>query len=226
MLFFDLDDTLLDHRGAQDKAAIAWHRELGTVPHPEANFPLVWHEAATRNWAAYTRGAISFIEQRRRRIREVLREPELSDLSADEHFARYLAHYEANWQLFPDVLPALQLLEGQRLGVLTDGDGEQQTRKLARLGLKDAFEVVVVLSGNGPRKPSPAAFKLAAQHAKVHALECLYIGDKIENDAVAARAAGWRGVWLDRTGVMIAPPGIERIGSLLDVPFLLGDKRF
>lgn len=223
MLFFDLDDTLLDHQSAQEKAATAWHRELGSrfVPHTEANFPTVWREAATRNWAAYTRGDISFAEQRRRRIRDVLREPEMSDISADEHFARYLSYYEAYWQLFPDVVPALQLLQGQRLGILTDGDVEQQTRKIARLGLKDAFEFVIVLSESGPRKPSSRVFELAAKQAQVHALECLYVGDKIENDALAARRAGWRGVWLDRTGVMIAPPGIERISSLLDVPFLL-----
>lgn len=43
----------------------------------------------------------------------------------------------------------------------------------------------------------------------------------IENDALTARVAGWRGVWLDRTGLMRAPDGIERITSLLDVPLLL-----
>ncbi len=223
MIVFDLDDTLLDHRGAQDKAALAWREALGArfVPQGEANFPEIWHSTTLRYWKLFERGEISFAEQSRRRIRDVLRDPHLPDQSADEYFARYVLLYEANWQLFPDVLPCLELLRGQELGILTNGDLKQQTRKLERFGLLNRFEVVLILDETGPRKPALEAFELTAQKAGVHAVECLYIGDQIENDALAARAAGWRGVWLERTGMMVAPNGIERITSLLDVPFLL-----
>lgn len=223
MIFFDLDDTLLDHRSAQDKAALAWREAIGArlVPHAESNFPEIWHSTTLCYWKLFERGEISFTEQRRRRIRDIMREPRLSDQRADEMFARFVPFYEANWRLFPDVLPCLELLRGQRLGVLTNGDAEQQKRKLKRFDLLARFDVVVILDESGPRKPSLRAFELAAQRGKVHAVECLYIGDQIENDAVAARAAGWRGVWLDRSGMLIAPNGIERITSLLDVPFLL-----
>jgi len=223
MIFFDLDDTLLDHRSAQDKAIIAWREVVGArlVPHSQAQLPEIWHSATLRNWKLFERNAISFAEQRRRRIRDIVRDPNLSDQGADEMFARYVLLYEANWQLFPDVLPCLELLRGQKLGILTNGDPEQQKRKLELFGLLRRFDVVVILGENGPRKPALEAFELAARQARVHAVECLYIGDQIENDALAARAAGWRGVWLDRTGMMVAPNGIERITSLLDVPFLL-----
>ena len=223
MIFFDLDDTLLDHRSAQDKAALAWREAIGVrlVPHVESNFPEIWHSATLRNWKLFERGEISFAEQRRRRVRDVLHNPHLPDQDADELFARFVPLYEANWRLFPDVLPCLELLDGQKLGVLTNGDSEQQKWKLERFDLARRFQVVVILGENGPRKPSLEAFELAAIKAGVHAVECLYIGDQIENDALAARAAGWRGVWLDRSGMLVAPDGVERITSLLDVPFLL-----
>lgn len=223
MIFFDLDDTLLDHRVAQDKAALAWREALGPrfVPHNETNFPEIWHSTTLVYWKLFERGEISFAEQQRRRIRDILRDPHLSDQGADDLFALYLPLYEANWQLFPDVLPCLELLRGQKLGVLSNGDPGQQTRKLERFGLTRRFQVVVILGENGPRKPAPEAFEFAARQASAHPVECLYIGDGIESDAVAARSAGWRGVWLDRTGMMVAPNGIERITSLLDVPFLL-----
>lgn len=223
MIFFDLDDTLLDHRSAQDKAALAWREAVGErlVPHSETNFPEIWHSTTLCHWKLFERGEISFAEQRRRRIRDILRDSHLSDQDADELFALYLPLYEANWRLFPDVLPCLELLRGQQLGVLSNGELGQQTRKLERFGLTRRFQVVVIWGGNGPRKPAPEAFELAARKAGVQAVECLYIGDGIESDAVAARSAGWRGVWLDRTGMMVAPNGIERITSLLDVPFLL-----
>ncbi len=223
MIFFDLDDTLLDHSGAQQRAALDWRESVGTdfVPHSKANFPSVWQSAALRHWKRFERGEIFFVEQRRRRIREVLAQPDLADDEADQYFALYLPLYEAQWKLFPDVIPCLELLRGQRLGVLTNGDAEQQQRKLERLGLLEYFAVCVSLDENGPRKPDARAFALAAKEADVWAMECLYVGDHIENDALAARAAGWRGVWLDRTGLMRAPDGIERITSLLDVPLLL-----
>ncbi len=223
MIFFDLDDTLLDHSGAQHRAALAWREVVGAdvVPHSEANFPNVWQSATLRHWKRFERGEISFAEQRRRRIREVLAQPDLADDEADQYFAFYLPLYEAQWKLFPDVIPCLELLRGQELGVLTNGDAAQQQRKLERLGLLDYFTVRVSLDENGPRKPDPRAFALAAKQAGVWAMECLYVGDHIENDALAARAAGWRGVWLDRTGLMRAPDGIERITSLLDVPLLI-----
>ncbi|WP_123580850.1 HAD family hydrolase [Abditibacterium utsteinense] len=224
MIFFDLDDTLLDHRGAQDRAVLAWRRRLGPalVPHSEKELPAVWHAATVRHWAAYARGEISFAGQRRRRIRDVLRAPQLSDAQADEFFALYLPLYEANWEIFPDVWPCLERLNAQKLGILTHGDTAQQLRKLDKFALTPRFEVVVVLDEGGPRKPSRAAFETAAQKAGVSAPDCLYIGDQIEIDVLSARAAGWRGVWLDRSDVMVAPDGIERITSLLDVSFLLG----
>ena len=224
MIFFDLDDTLLDHKGAQEKAALAWQRQLGPrlVPHSETELPAVWHAATVRHWAAYAHGKISFAEQRRRRIRDVMRDSLLSDALADEYFALHLRLYEDNWEIFPDVWPCMERLNGQKLGVLTHGDTAQQMRKLNQFGLTERFEVVVILDESGPRKPSRAAFETAARKAGVLSPDCLYIGDHIESDVLAARAAGWRGVWLDRTGVMVAPDGIERITSLLDVPFLLG----
>lgn len=121
MIFFDLDGTLLDHKSAQERAALAWQRQLGSqlVPHSETELPAVWHAARARHGAAYARGEISFAEQRRRRIRDVMRDPQMSGAEADWYFALYLPIYEANWELFPDVWPCLERLGGQKMGVLT-----------------------------------------------------------------------------------------------------------
>jgi len=52
----------------------------------------------------------------------------------------------------PDVLPCLELWRGHKLGVLTNGDPEQQRGKVERFGLTQQFQVVVVLGKNGPHK--------------------------------------------------------------------------
>jgi len=50
------------------------------------------------------------------------------------------------------------------------------------------------------------------------------IGDRLEVDALAATAAGLRGIWLNRTGNAV-PPGVEAVDNLTDLPGLLEGLR-
>ena len=45
------------------------------------------------------------------------------------------------------------------------------------------------------------------------------MGDSLDNDVAGARAAGVRAVLVDRAGA--APPGVEAVRSLTEVPSLL-----
>jgi putative hydrolase of the HAD superfamily len=51
-----------------------------------------------------------------------------------------------------------------------------------------------------------------------------YIGDQLEVDALAATAAGLRGIWLNRTGDP-CPRGVETVNNLTDLPSLLEEPR-
>ena len=78
LVCFDLDDTLLDHSGAEKAAALHFGEvfrerlsEFGEA------FTGVWQAAAEKHMEVFLRGEISFQEQRRRRMRELfVREPE------------------------------------------------------------------------------------------------------------------------------------------------------
>ena len=66
-------------------------------------------------------------------------------------------------------------------------------RKLAGLGARDAFEVIVANGEeHGPRrlKPDPEGYLRAAQLLGVVPEKCLVIGDRDDADGAAARAAG------------------------------------
>jgi putative hydrolase of the HAD superfamily len=84
-IFFDLDDTLLDDRGAQEaylpQVYSAWQPAL---PHAAADFPAIWRRALQHHFDRHIRGEISHIEQRRARIREVFQSPSLADAEADQ----------------------------------------------------------------------------------------------------------------------------------------------
>jgi putative hydrolase of the HAD superfamily len=54
----------------------------------------------------------------------------------------------------------------------------------------------------------------------VPARAAVYVGDRLEVDALAATAAGLRGIWLNRAGGAV-PPRAEAVDNLTDLPSLL-----
>jgi putative hydrolase of the HAD superfamily len=146
----------------------------------------------------------------------------LSSEMADGIFATYESDYRASWTAYPDATPALQILNGYVLAVLSNGDLAQQTQKLQVGGMVRHFSGIFSSSDIGCSKPDPEAFSRACQRLDISPNRCLYVGDSLELDARACAAAGLRGVWLDRT-CNGADPGSEIgvIQSLLDLPGLI-----
>lgn len=52
----------------------------------------------------------------------------------------------------------------------------------------------------------------------------VYIGDRLEVEALAATAAGLRGIWLNRKGDVV-PPRVQAVDNLTDLPGLLEELR-
>jgi putative hydrolase of the HAD superfamily len=196
LVLFDIDDTLVDHGAASRSAAIALHGTVDTALHVD-DFVSSWSAALDRHYERYLRGEIGFNEQRRARVRDVVG-PSLSDDSADEVFARYLAAYENAWRLFPDVLACLDRLSTCRLGIISNGQSGQQRKKLARTHIADRFEYVVISDDCGWTKPSAEIFHHTCRIAGETPKHSAYVGDQYDTDAESARLAGLAGVWLDR----------------------------
>ena len=198
MIFFDIDDTLVTHSQAQSQAArLFWKEFSARLPHTEQEFPAVWDAVMQKHFAAFAAGEVSFEEHRLRRIREIFAHP-LSDGEAAMLFQVYLRLYEDHWALFDDVLPCLDALRSQPLGIISNGNGEQQRRKLQRLGIADRFHAVVISEEVGLWKPKPEMFREACRRAGEAPRDCAHVGDSLTTDALAGQAAGLRGVWLNR----------------------------
>ena len=200
-IFFDIDATLVDHDKATELAASNFLQHFAHLfPYSSVQFLKAWHEVSDRHNELYFRGEVTLIEQRRNRMRELFAhaEPVLSGEEADARFQVYLEHYESNWTLFDDVLPCLDSLAHLPLGIISNGDLEQQRRKLKQTGLAERFSTVVISSEIGIGKPAPQIFLEACRRAKVSPEECIYIGDRVDVDVLASRAVGMEGVWLNR----------------------------
>ena len=105
------------------------------------------------------------------------------------------------WEPYPEVEEALA--EGKRRGliqgVLSDW-GSDLLPILSSLGLTRHLDFVVVSAVIGLAKPGAEIFAEALLRAGVGEGEALYVGDTYVADILGARAAGIRGVLLDREG--------------------------
>ncbi|MDW4904526.1 HAD family hydrolase [Streptomyces sp. ADMS] len=229
---WDIDDTLFDYTSA-DRAGM---REQLVAEGLLDGYATVeealvrWREVTDRQWARFAAREIDFLGQRRERVRMFLGE-ELTDAEADAWFDRYVGHYEAAWALFPDVVPALDLLaESHRHGVLSNSSLRVQDRKLRVLGVRDRFESVLCAAELGFHKPDAQAFHAACDALGLPPEQVAYVGDHPDIDGRGAVEAGMLSVWIDRGGLGGAEQvsaGPHRIASLAELPAILGtDTRF
>lgn len=221
MIFFDIDETLLNQKRSEEIGAMEFrilHRF--DSEYTEAEFFEEWNRIKYKHIASYLSGIISFQEQRRLRVKDIFDNHSLSDERCDSVFDDYRRVFESNWILFDDVLDTLDNLSDARLGIISNGDKTQQRKKLNDTGILDSFDMVVISDDIGIPKPARELFEYASEKAKVRIDECMYIGDRIDIDAQASSKAGMRGVWLNRNNEenVLA---IEEISTLREIRGLI-----
>ena len=108
-------------------------------------------------------------------------------------------------QLYADVQPALQRLRTRyTLASLSNGNAD-----LDLIGLAQLFSVSLNARQIGVGKPHPRCFQHLARDLRLDAREILYVGDDPFLDVDAARAAGLRTAWMNRSHAAW-PPNVAR----------------
>ncbi|MFC8508964.1 HAD family hydrolase [Streptomyces sp. NPDC057411] len=228
-VLWDIDDTIFDYARADHDGMRAHLTAEGLVDgYASVDQALLrWKELTLLHWRRFEAGGVDFLEQRRERVRDFLGRPALGAAEADEWFERYLAHYEAAWELFPDAVPVLDLLAGEyRHAVLSNSSIHNQERKLRLLGVRDRFEAVLCAAELGVAKPAAEAFHAACAALGLAPGEVAYVGDQPDIDARGAAEAGLVGIWLDRADTG-GRPELTRITDLHQLARVLrADTRF
>jgi putative hydrolase of the HAD superfamily len=100
---------------------------------------------------------------------------------------------------FPGALAALESLKaaGFRLAALSDFPTE---RKLALLGMAEAFEVAFSSEETGFLKPAPEPFAELCRRLEVQPAEVLYVGNSVAYDVRGALAYGMKAAHVARAG--------------------------
>ncbi len=132
------------------------------------------------------------------------------------HEERYGGFRESD--LYDDVRPCLAAISAQDRTVLLAGNQPaRRTEQLEGLGLP--VDGIVTSEDLGAEKPDPAFFDGVRRLAGgVAADRVLYVGDRVDNDVLAATAAGMRTCWLRRGpwGVLQDLPMDEDADLVLD----------
>ncbi|MDP1711362.1 MAG: HAD family hydrolase [Candidatus Nanopelagicaceae bacterium] len=201
---FDLDNTLFDHRGAAAAGMSSLLHKRGWVYEGEPDLETMWQQIEQKYFSEYVAGNLTLAEHRRERMREFLQRANLhaDGANLDGLFADYLDEYSNSWTAYSDALPALEALResGYVLAVLTNGQQEQQERKLAKMGLRHFFTSVLAIGKVTHPKPDARAFLQMCASLECEPEEVVYVGDDPQVDAAAATRAGLYGVWLNREG--------------------------
>lgn len=228
-VLFDLDRTLVDIEGAIRAAIEAHLLDLG-LPFEAAEYDR-WKGYEDEFVARFVAGELTHQEQRRARVRAMARAPQLTDDEADAWFEGYHSRARAGQRTFEDTVPALEALavhDHLKVGIVTNMETGYQLAKLENVGLDaDRFDCILGKDLLPAPKPDPGAFLAGCAAVGADPAQTLFVGDEPYIDAVGARDAGLRSVWLDRTGrsAGIDPAhlaGIETVTSLAELSDLAG----
>lgn len=141
------------------------------------------------------------------------------DRLSDSHLARHV------W-CQADESAAAVLDELKRQGfvtaVISNTEDGRLIESLEAAGISDRFDLLIDSHLVGYRKPDPAIFELTLERLGLQPDEAAYVGDSYAHDALAARAAGLRGILLDPLN--LHPESVcPRISSLVELVGANGD---
>ncbi|PSQ77543.1 MAG: haloacid dehalogenase [Bacteroidetes bacterium QH_6_63_17] len=203
-VYFDLDDTLLDHQSAE-REALADVRDrylalFGTLSVDELQE--TYHDINAPLWRQYADGEIDKQTVQHQRFTRLLEAVDASHADATLVARYYMQRYAAHWGFIPGARNAFEAVaDHYSVGVLTNGFAEVQEKKLDQFpALRERSDAIVLCEEVGVLKPDPAVFEHATQEAGVDAETVLYVGNSYRSDVEGAQPVGWRVAWYARHG--------------------------
>lgn len=124
---------------------------------------------------------------------------EFADFSA--FFGELYIHFGTGepWFIYPDVISSLNNWreQGIQLGVISNFDSRIYS-VLQSLELHSYFKSITISTQAGFAKPDPRIFAVALAKHDCPAGAAWHIGDSVKDDYQGAKAAGLRGIWINR----------------------------
>ena len=196
-VYFDLDNTLLDHSKAEKNAHLAIHSLFEELQQVDAD---LWHTTYkainTRLWMEYQRGETDRQSLQKTRFRESMESLGITARRSEEIGSRYMEVYREYWSWIEGAEEALiRVAEHYPVGFITNGFTETQRKKIEFLNLRRFSDLFIISEELGVMKPHPKVFDVATEKAERPRERILYVGDSYSSDIIGGRNAGWGTAW-------------------------------
>ena len=110
-----------------------------------------------------------------------------------------IAWQPGNWEIFPEVMAALQALRAEGIRMLVISNFVDTLRAVCELHqVAGFFEDIIASVEAGAMKPDPRIFRLALRRLGVDAADAWHVGDNYWADVLGSRAVGMTPVLVDR----------------------------
>jgi putative hydrolase of the HAD superfamily len=201
-IYFDLDDTLLDHKSAEVSALKDVYSEFPMFQElPHEKLVDVYGTVNSRQWKLYSNGKVSREELQRNRFELTLKELDLDCSLYREVGSFYLACYRNHWRWVEGAEEVYRdIARNFSVGILTNGFSETQKLKFKKFELHTSADHLVISEDVGALKPDPKVFEHATELAGVAPDEILYVGDSFSSDIKGGAACGWNTAWYTQNG--------------------------
>jgi len=237
-LFLDLDETLCDTLGANERAKRLMAQNIEEKYGVSINgqdFADAYVTGIYREWSDAQRARyMPIIEQqneamfRLQLIRDLLSERFITNIS-DETAQVFQDKFDSDRLKAFDFYPGIVafLAEARKLFtlvVITNGPEFSQLPKVKQINLADHVDHIIIGGQEPEQKPAASIFNKALKLANCQAHEVIHVGDSLASDIAGAHNSGISSVWVQHQQPLDAEMGINPNHTVLhpsEIPALI-----
>lgn len=222
-IFFDLDNTLWDHRrNAYLTIKDLFEKEEITLRYriDFEEFHAVYHDINEKLWEDIRDGIIDKEYLRKHRFYDTFRHFKVDDeklaMYFEEHFLDKILNHN---NLVEGAGYILEYLKSKNyiLHIISNGFKEVTERKCILSGIDHYFQTITSADSVGVRKPNPAIFEYALGLSDVQKETSILIGDDWIADVVGAQNFGMDVIFFDVLNENPQQGGLKVITHLLQI---------
>lgn len=202
-IFFDLDNTLWDHRrNAYLTIKDLFDKEEITLKYniDFEEFHSVYHEINEKLWEQIRDGEIDKEYLRKHRFYDTFKYFGIDDLELsmffEEHFLDKILNYNHLVESAEYILDYLKA-KNYTLHIISNGFQEVTERKCILSGIDHYFQTITSADSVGVRKPNPAIFEYSLGLSEAKKEESILIGDDWIADVIGAQQFGMDVIFFD-----------------------------
>lgn len=222
-IFFDLDNTLWDHRKNAKLTLEGLFNKYKIQEKHQFSFDEFHHkydEINERLWELIRDGEIDKEYLRKHRFYDTFLHFGIDDFELAQVFEhQFLDEIIAYNELMDGALDVLEYLKTKeyQIHIISNGFHEVTHRKIDGSGIRQYVETVTSADEVKVRKPNPVIFEFALNKAKANRTESILIGDDWIADVKGAQNFGMKAVFFDVLKDNRTEEGLTSIQSLNEI---------